>query len=86
MEITRETVADKLGAYLRHEVALAELVRWAEAAMQEGHFAEQGFPAARDVVARLGVADVHAFGITWEECEQMLKRLGYQARVTVEAA
>jgi cobyrinic acid a,c-diamide synthase len=86
MEITRETVAGKLAGYLRHEVTLDELVDWAESAMQEGQFAERGFAAIRDAVARIGLADVRAFGLTWEDCEQMLQRLGYQARVSVMVA
>jgi hypothetical protein len=35
------------------------------------------------VVARLGVADVRAFGLTWKDCEAMLRTLGYDARVEV---
>jgi len=26
---------------------------------------------------------VRAFGLTWEDCEQMLKRIGYNARVSI---
>jgi hypothetical protein len=37
------------------------------------------------VVARLGVADVRAFGLTWEDCEQLLKQLGFSARVAIVA-
>ena len=86
MEITRATVAGKLGAYLQHQLSLADLVAWAETAMQEGEFAEHGFNAIRDVVARIGVADVRAFGLAWDDCEEMLRQLGYQARVSVMAA
>ena len=39
----------------------------------------------RDIVARLGLADVKAFGLTWEDCETFLNRLGYDARVDVVA-
>ena len=39
--------------------------------------------ALRTVVARLGVSDVRAFGLTWEDCEQMLGQLGYSARVEI---
>jgi len=41
--------------------------------------------AIRDAVARLGLADVRAFGLTWEECESLLKQLGYNARVEIVA-
>ncbi len=39
MLITKQTVADKLGAYLHHQLSLAELVDWAENALFEGEFA-----------------------------------------------
>ncbi len=85
MEITQQTVAEKIGAYLRHDISLAELVDWAEEAMREGEFADCGMEAIRDVIARIGVADVRAFGLAWEDCEEMLRRLGYKARVSVMA-
>ena len=86
MLITKQTVAQKLAAYLHHEITLAQLVDWAERAMMEGEFAEQDMTALRAVVPRLGVADVRAFGLTWDDCEQLLQKLGYAARVDVVAA
>jgi hypothetical protein len=29
---------------------------------------------------------VRAFGLTWEDCEQLLRQLGYSARVEIVAA
>jgi hypothetical protein len=86
MKITRQTVADKLRAYLRHELPLTQLVDWAEQAMSEGEFDEQDFQSIRDAVAKLGLADVKAFGLTWEDCESLLKRLGYSLQVDVVGA
>jgi len=86
MVITKQTVADKIAAYLRHDISLADLVSWAEEAMMEGEFAEQEMTAIRHVVSRLGVADVRAFGLAWEDCEQLLRQLGYTARVDIVAA
>ncbi|GIW54733.1 MAG: hypothetical protein KatS3mg082_1137 [Nitrospiraceae bacterium] len=83
--ITRQTVADKLAAYLRHDMPLADLVAWAESALMEGEFAAEHFTDIRDVVARLGVADVRAFGLTWEDCQELLARLGYAAHVRIVA-
>jgi len=71
--ITRQMVADKLAAYLRHDLSLAGLVTWAEASMMDREFEPQHFTTIRDVVARLGVADVRTFGLTWDDCEQLLK-------------
>ena len=83
--ITRQAVADKLAAYLRHEISRGDLVAWAESAMMDGEFEEEHFADIRDVVARLGLADVRTFGLTWEDCEEFLNRLGYAARVNIVA-
>ena len=53
--------------YLHHELSLTDLVDWAEQAMMEGEFFFERHEEIRDVVARLGVADVKAFGLTREE-------------------
>ena len=86
MTITKQTVADKIAAYLRHDISLAELVRWAEEAMVDEDFAEQDAGIIADAVARLGVADVRAFGLAWEDCEQLLRQLGYEARIEIVTA
>ena len=85
MIITREMVADRISAYLRGREKLTEIVSWAEEAMREEEFAEQDFAVIREVVARLGLADVAAFGLTWENAVDMLSRLGYRAKVEIQA-
>ena len=85
MQLTREAVAHKLAAYLHHELPLDELVAWANAAMMDDDFEEAYYGAIRDAVARLGLADVQAFGLTWEDCVSILKQLGYDARVEIVA-
>ena len=84
--VTKQTVAGKIAAYLRHDISLVELVSWAEDAMMNGDFAEDETSTIAAVVARLGVADVRAFGLAWEDCEQLLGQLGYAARVDIVAA
>ena len=83
MPITKQTVADRLASYLRHETTLMQLVDWAENALMEGEFDEQTASELASVVARLGVADMRAFGLTWDDCESLLRTLGYDARVEV---
>lgn len=83
MKISCDDVAAKLRAYLRHELPLAELVDWAERAMYDGEFDDEHFDAIRGAVAKLGLADVRDFGLTLEDCESLLKRLGYSMRVDV---
>jgi len=85
MTITKQTVALKIAAYLHHESTLEQLVDWAENAMLDGDLDQRDAEVLRAVVARLGVADVRAFGLTWEDCEQALGQLGYKARVDIVA-
>jgi hypothetical protein len=83
MPTTRQIVADKLAAYLHNEVSLEELVDWGERQIMDADFESE---TVRDVVARLGVADVRAFGLTWDECQRLLSELGYAAQVHIETA
>lgn len=86
MTVTKKAVADQIAAYLHHEISLEQLVDWSERAMMEGEFAEADMSSLRSVVSRLGLADSRAFGLSWEDCEDFLQRLGYAARVDVVAA
>ena len=62
--ITRETVAKMLWDYLHGDLALSELVDWSE-----NSIAEEEFENAKllEIVGRLGLADVRAFGLAWED-------------------
>lgn len=81
--ITRETVAKVLGDYLHGDLALSELVDWSE-----NSIAEEEFENAKllEIVGRLGLADVRAFGLAWEDFREMLRALGLAARVDLVAA
>jgi hypothetical protein len=46
----------------------------------EDDFEEAYHDAIRNAVARLGLAEVQAFGLTWEDCASLLKQLGYDVR------
>ena len=80
MQLTHEAVARKLTAYLHHEISLDELVAWANVAMMEADFEEAYYDAIRNAVACLGLADVRAFELTWEDYTSIRKRLGYDVR------
>lgn len=81
MTITKDTVAEKIEGYLHYRIGLKDLVDWAENAVMNGDFDAYDAAVLTEVVARIGVADVRAFGLTWEDCEVLLRRLGYSARV-----
>ena len=85
MTITKQDVADRIAAYLHHQTTLAQLVDWSERALMDGEFAEPDAATLSQVVSRLGVADVRAFGLAWDDCEELLRKLGFAPRVEVVA-
>ncbi len=84
--ITKKTVAEKIAAYLHHEITLAQLVNWSEGALIDGQFDVKDASLLADVTARLGLSDVKAFGLTWENCEELLGMLGFAPRIDVVVA
>lgn len=79
--VTRETVAEQLTAYLNRRVALAGLVDWAEDTLCDGELDEQDTELLRDILARVGLADVREFGLSWDDCYNFLSQLGYTVQV-----
>ena len=84
--ITRSTVAEKLNAYLQGDQTLEALVGWAEAALMDDELETSHTELIADALARIGLADVREYGLTWDDCQSVLRSLGFQARVEVKAA
>ena len=84
--ITRDTLASRLRDYLQHRITRVALVDWAEKAMMDDEFDDRDLETILDITSRLGLADVREFGLTWEDCEGFLSRLGYEAKVDVVQA
>lgn len=84
--VTRDALASQLRDYLQHRITRAALVDWAERAMMDEEFPDQDFETIRDITGRLGIADVREFGLTWEDCEGYLSRLGYRTKIGVVQA
>jgi hypothetical protein len=55
--VTCESVAEKLGAYLHHDLSLAALVDWAESALMYNDFDPTHLTTIRDAIARIDVAE-----------------------------
>lgn len=81
--LTREDLAKKLHDYLQHRLSLSELVDWAEGIMMDADFEEKYAEQLRDVTSRIGLADVKNFGLTWEDCQDFLRTLGYRAQIDI---
>jgi len=83
MVLTKQTVAEKIGDWLTHQITQEQLVDWAENAVMAGEFEATDVKLLSNAVARLGVADVRAFGLAWPDCEKLLADLGFSARVQI---
>jgi hypothetical protein len=81
MPIDKKTVARKLFAYLHHRLALEALVDWAENALLNGDFLEKDTEVLVKVLGQIGLADVRAFGLTWDDCLGLMQQLGYDLQV-----
>lgn len=84
--ISREDVVEIIRKYLQREITITGLVDWAESAMMDGEFDGKHFDDIRNVISRLGLADVRAFGLTLEDCDELLGTLGYSTRVDIVVA
>ncbi len=81
MLVTRKMLVDMLLKYINRTVSLSELVNWAEEMTKEADYEEGSFELIRDILARIGLADVREFGLTWDDCYDYLHRLGYNVKV-----
>ncbi|MCZ7539184.1 MAG: hypothetical protein M5U29_04545 [Anaerolineae bacterium] len=86
--ITRQHVSAKLLAYLNDEITLAQLVDWAESCLVAGGFGpDDDIDLLMDVVMYLAGADSPYFPLTWDMCQEFMRRLGTPVKVvTVSAA
>lgn len=81
MIITKQQIASNLLNYLQHKTTISDLVDWAETALMEGEIQEDDQELVRDILAKLGLADVKAFGLLWEDCDDIMRKLGYPLRI-----
>ncbi len=81
--VTRKIIAKKIISYLKHEITLEDLVNWSENSVMDEEFEPNNYNNIMDVLSRLGLADVKAFGITIDDCEQLLTQLGYKLNFEV---
>jgi cobyrinic acid a,c-diamide synthase len=81
MVLTRKALADMLVKYINRKIDLQTLVNWAEDMIKEADFEKGSFELIREILARIGLADVREFGLTWDDCYDYLHKLGYNIKV-----
>jgi hypothetical protein len=81
MVLTKKDLADMLIKYINRKIDLPSLISWAEDMIREADFENGSFELIRDILARIGLADVREFGLTWDDCYDYLHKLGYSVKV-----
>ncbi|MDP3912689.1 MAG: hypothetical protein Q8R96_02995 [Bacteroidota bacterium] len=81
MIITKQQLAVNLLNYLQNKTTLHDLVNWAENAFMEGDIQGEDPEVVRDILARLGLADVKEFGLFWDDCNNYMQKLGYVLKI-----
>ena len=81
MKITKKAVSEKVLEYLQHQIRLEEMVHWSENLLMNSNFEDDNEHTVRNILARIGSADVKAFGLTWEDCEKVMHQLGFSLMV-----
>ena len=79
--LTKKIIVENLLAYLQHRLSSTELVNWAENKLVEGSYEDDEFHTIRNILAQLGLADVKAFGLEYQDCEAIMQKLGYTLEV-----
>ena len=86
MQITKKDIFIKLQEYLTHSITIDSLIDWAEYSMFEGEFDNKDYALIRDIISRIGLADVRAFGLSWDDCELIIRQLGFKIKLDFEYA
>ncbi len=85
--ITRQTVLERINAYLNQQLSLSELVDWAETILIEPNIPEdEDVDTLMDVLMYLGAADTRGFPLTWDVLNEFVERLGGRIHASVEIA
>ncbi|MDX2003073.1 MAG: hypothetical protein SFW35_11610 [Chitinophagales bacterium] len=84
--ITKQEIAQQLLQYLNHRITLAALVNWAEDTIMNGGLDPSNAPMLMQVLGRIAAADVKEFGLFWEDCESIMRALGYTLKVDASLA
>ena len=81
MIITKQLLAINLLCYLQHKTTLSDLVNWAGYAFKEGDIQGEHPEVVRDILAKLGLEEVKAYGILWDDCYEYMQKLGYVLKI-----
>jgi hypoxanthine phosphoribosyltransferase len=80
--LMRGAILNQISRCLSQEIALSQLVVWAEDMLTNGDLSSDDEALLRDLVACAGKPDTEGFGLTMEDWSDLLARLGQELRVS----
>jgi hypothetical protein len=83
MKVSKENIVNEILSYLNRSISLEQMVDWAENMIREAEYDEKDFELIKEILGRLGLADVKEFGLSWDDCYDYLSRMGYQVKVSI---
>jgi len=84
--ITRQQISEQLLRYMQHQISLRELVDWSEQRIVEGDFEPNAEKIVREALGKLAASDSEEFGLLWEDCEEIMRKLGYIIKIKADKA
>lgn len=82
--VTRKMVCDWLLAYLNGEVERQTLVEWARQVRRSGEVFAHDAGVVGPALARIGLAGVGGYDLTWDDCFDLIESLGFAPRVVAD--
>jgi hypoxanthine phosphoribosyltransferase len=79
--LIRGAILRQVNSYLSREIDLPALVNWAGETLSEGDLAPDDEAFLRGLLERAGEPDSATFGLTLEDCEALLARLGQEIEI-----
>lgn len=84
--LMRSAIVRKMNSYLGQEIPLSALVDWARETLSAGELSADDAALLKDLIDRAGQPGTRRFGLTLEDCDYLLRRLGQELRVSTAPA
>jgi hypothetical protein len=79
--LIRGAILRHMNLYLERELSLRELVDWAETTLAENELSAEDEAFLEDLLARAGKPGSPGFGLSLDDCSDLMARLGQELNV-----
>ncbi len=81
--LMRGAILQRIQNYLNRQITLSELVAWARDTLAAGDLPLNEASLLQELIARVGEPGSPGFGLTVDDCADLLRRLGHEMRVSL---